>query len=118
MLKALKHLYKSKVYASSAPVLNEVPNAKAVTVILGFGGAQKKNFTKLIQHYESKNVSTILHIMPMFCPKFIRTAFEEDVSELVQKVVQRTAKDAHPRVFAKRYVGSFKLTEAFIVARF
>jgi len=88
MLKALKHLYKSKVYASSAPVLNEVPNAKAVTVILGFGGAQKKNFTKLIQHYESKNVSTILHIMPMFCPKFIRTAFEKDVSELVYKQTQ------------------------------
>eukprot|EP01032_Pedospumella_encystans_P022504 gene22504-25499_t len=85
MLNTLKHLYKSAVYASSAPVVNVVPNAKAVTVILGFGGSHKKNFTKLVQHYESKNVSTVLHIMPMFCPKFVRTAFEEDISELLHQ---------------------------------
>lgn len=83
MLQAFKKFCKTTLYSKSVPILNAIPNAQSLVVILGWGGSNPKHFNRILQHYESKGVSTVLHIMPLPCPLFIRTAFEEDIANLV-----------------------------------
>lgn len=102
MLQALKNLCKSTVYAKSVPVLRAVPNAESQVLILGWGGSNPKHYNKILQHYEDKGVSTVLHIMPLPCPKFIRTEFEEDIASLANQQVSANAQlRTHVHVYSQ-----------------
>lgn len=83
MLKSLQRLYISKVYAKYSPDMQQVPDSKGLVLVLGWGGSQPNNFNKLRHFYESIGLSTALHIMPLSCPKFVRTSFEAEVEDIV-----------------------------------
>lgn len=102
MLKAFKNLCKSTIYSKSVPISNFVQNAESQVLILGWGGSNPKHYNKILQHYESIGVSTVLHVMPLPCPKFIRTEFEEDIASLVNQQVAANAQlKTHVHVYSQ-----------------
>lgn len=66
--------------------LNLHSKAKDIVIILGWGGGRQKNLKKLINYYQSKDVSVISSIMPQFVPTFIRSYYERELALAVRKI--------------------------------
>lgn len=81
----LGKLFKKLFYPNSSPSLKSVVNSNKLVLVLGWGGSKPRNYAKIMQYYESKGVSTILHIMPMLCPKAIRNSYEKEIAKLVDE---------------------------------
>lgn len=72
-----------RAFPHAVPVVNRSSSANTV-LILGYAGSEPRNYNKLLRYYKSKNVSTVLQVMPMFCPEFIRMIFEDEIETSVR----------------------------------
>ena len=62
------------------------PNASAVVLCLGWGGAKKRNLRKVLAHYEGKGYATVSMVAPLFVPRAVERYFEDKACDLIQQV--------------------------------
>lgn len=71
-----------KIHAS----LNSSSKAKDIVIVLGWGGGKQRNLKKIVNFYQSKDVSVITSIMPQFVPTFVRSYYEHEIASSVKKI--------------------------------
>jgi hypothetical protein len=98
MLSSFKSIVKNALFSKSLPVVKSNNKSNVVVLILGWGGSVPKNFGRVQRHYESRGITTILHTMPLLCPKFIRKSFEDDIEREVIKQCDTIKKERSDQV--------------------
>jgi hypothetical protein len=69
--------------------LNANSKEKDIVIVLGWGGGKQKNLKKLVNFYQSKDISVITSIMPQFVPTFVRSYYEREIALSVKKIRAR-----------------------------
>lgn len=86
-------------------------NTKDIIILLGWGGAKQKNFKRILNFYQTRDVTVVSCVMPQFVPTFVKNFYESEIARVVQKI-----KDDDMTLPSKLYGHTFSNNGAWTLA--